>query len=104
MDDTADQLMADPALRALVMPGLRADLEALETYRHVPRPPTRVPITAIAGAGDRSPTPGEMREWARHTASAFRLATVPGGHFFLRESRAAVLDVIAGALRPTVAA
>ena len=103
MSGTADELTADPAVRALVLPGVRADLEALETYRHVPGAPVRVPITAIAGADDASLRPAEMRGWAHHTASPFRLATVPGSHFFLRTSRAAVLDVIVGAFRPTVA-
>lgn len=104
LNGTADALVADPAVRALVLPGVRADLEAWETYRHVAGAPIPVSITAIAGADDPSPTPGDMRGWASCTSRAFQLATVPGGHFFLRDCRDAVLDLIGLAFRPAVPA
>jgi surfactin synthase thioesterase subunit len=104
MDGTPDTLIADASLRTSVLAAVRADLEAWETYRFVESGPIAVPITAIAGTTDRSESPAEMRGWARHTSGAFRLATVPGGHFFLRDARDEALAIIAAAMPARAAA
>ena len=104
MDGTPDALMADADLRAAVLPAVRADLEAWETYRFVDSGPIAAPITAISGTADRSVRAPEMRGWARQTTGAFRQVTVVGGHFFIRDARDEVLAVVASAFRTGVAA
>jgi surfactin synthase thioesterase subunit len=104
MDGTPDALIADAGLRATVLDAVRADLEAWETYRFVEGGRLASPITAIAGADDRSVSAAEMRGWGRHSDGGFRLATVPGGHFFLRDARDEVLGIVASAMPGRAAA
>ena len=101
MGGTPDALLAVEELRAAALPVVRADLEALETYRFAPGQPIAVPITAFGGADDPSVPSPELRGWARHTSRAFRLVTVPGGHFFLRDAADQVLETIRTTLVPS---
>jgi surfactin synthase thioesterase subunit len=94
MDGTPPSLVDDADLRALVLPSVRADLEAWETYRFVPAAPLSMPITALAGRADRSVEAAELRGWAPHTGGGFGLRTVEGGHFFLRDARTEVAAIL----------
>ncbi|MGW8066611.1 thioesterase II family protein [Streptomyces ziwulingensis] len=88
----------DPQMRALYLPALRADVTLLETYVHTPAPPLSCPVTAYGGRDDPEFGPGELDGWRRHTASAFRLRTFPGGHFFLNAGRAELVADLVGDL------
>lgn len=79
----ADELRADPDLRELVLPGLRADLAMVESYRHREAPPLPCPIDAIGGEDDAIDR-AELEGWARHTGAAFATHVLPGGHFYFR--------------------
>ncbi|GAA2139688.1 alpha/beta fold hydrolase [Kitasatospora kazusensis] len=48
--------------------------------------PLPVPLYAFAGTDDALVTPEEVRQWERYASDSFELRTVPGGHFFIRES------------------
>ena len=43
------EILANPDVLALLLPGLRADLTAIETFRPGPRPPIPIPIAAFGG-------------------------------------------------------
>lgn len=92
------EIRAEPELVALMVPPLRADFEVLETYTHVAGEPLDCPILVAAGADDEV-KPAELDEWRLATRAAFELATFPGGHFYLRDQRDALLQRIADALR-----
>lgn len=94
MDGTPTELVDDAGVRALLLPAVRADLEAWETYRFVPGQPLSVPVTAIAGRTDTSVEAAELRGWGRHTSGPFQFKTVDGGHFFLRDARAEVAAIL----------
>lgn len=94
--DTA--LLDDPEIQELVLPALRADYKAVETYVEQPGPPLQCPITAIIGDADPQVTDEEVRDWARHTTGPFELTRFPGGHFYLRDQADAVAGVIAASL------
>jgi medium-chain acyl-[acyl-carrier-protein] hydrolase len=69
-------------LLALVLPALRADIEALETYRYYDEPPLATDIFALGGADDRVVSVSELADWRRHTTGRFASRMMPGGHFF----------------------
>lgn len=75
-------LLDAPDLLAFFLPILRADLRAVETYRHVPQAPHDWPLMVYGGMDDRSVAPADLDEWARHTSGPFRVQTLPGDHFF----------------------
>ncbi|MFC7979807.1 thioesterase II family protein [Streptomyces cinereoruber] len=91
-------LREDPDLVGLVLPAYRADFTIFETYRHKSRPPLDTPITVLGGDEDLA-TP-LLPEWRRHTAEAFELRLLPGGHFYLRERPEEFMNVLRSAICP----
>lgn len=77
-------LMADPDLVALVLPAYRADLTALEQYRHRPSPPLPIPLDVFAGDRDVF-TAEQLAGWRAYAGAEYRLRLLPGGHFYFRE-------------------
>jgi surfactin synthase thioesterase subunit len=85
----------DPAMRELLLPCLRADVEMHENYRPpASRPPLSIPITALRGAADGLVSSAETREWARVTTEEFRVVEMAGGHMYLVDSAAEILALV----------
>jgi surfactin synthase thioesterase subunit len=78
----------------LMLPCLRADFTAFETYQHEIEPPLSCPITAFGGRSDPRVGEAEVAAWREQTTGAFACAQFPGDHFFLQSSRDAVLTVV----------
>ncbi|GAA1408645.1 alpha/beta fold hydrolase [Kitasatospora putterlickiae] len=96
---TDARLLADPELRALILPSLRGDYTAIETYVAGREEGVTVPVTALTGDADPRVTVEQARDWALHTTAAFDLHVFPGGHFYLAHERDAVLEVVTSHLR-----
>jgi surfactin synthase thioesterase subunit/phosphopantetheinyl transferase len=94
------ELRDEPELRELMLPVLRADFGWLKRYRYLADPPLPVPIVAFAGAHDPEVAPRDMLGWARHTAAGFRLHTLVGGHFFLRDAAEQLARLLTADLQP----
>lgn len=77
---TSPLLLADPDLRPLILPSLRADYRLIETYRPAGGPALTCPVTAMVGAEDTEVTEAEAAAWAEVTDGSFRLRVLPGGH------------------------
>ncbi|NKQ24069.1 thioesterase II family protein [Streptomyces galbus] len=96
---TASALLADADMRALVLPVVRADYRAVETYRpHPESAQVTCPISVFAGKDDPVAPLPEVRAWEAHTVSHTEVRAFPGGHFYLDDDPGAVaralLDVI----------
>ena len=96
---TEASLLADEDVARMILPAVRGDYRAIETYTHEPGPPLRCAITAFVGEEDPQVTIDEARAWAGHTAGGFELVTFPGGHFYLtarpEETIARIAEVLA---------
>jgi surfactin synthase thioesterase subunit len=90
--DTA--ILADPELLRLVLPALRGDYRAAETYVYQPGPPLRCPIVALVGDSDQRVSIDEARAWGEYSTGPFDLKVFPGGHFYLANERPAVIEAI----------
>ncbi|GAA3150532.1 alpha/beta fold hydrolase [Streptomyces rameus] len=101
LNGTPDELLTSPAVRATVLPRLRADFAVSETYRYRPGPPLAVPITVLGGAADPVTDPYELRGWREHTRADCAVRMFPGDHFFLHQDPEPVLTAVARALLPT---
>ncbi|MEV8437789.1 alpha/beta fold hydrolase [Actinosynnema sp. NPDC051121] len=88
------EAMADPEMRELILPTLRADVEMHETYVPSTEEPLAVPITAVRGSDDTLVSADEAAGWAKVTGRDFELVEVPGGHMYLTDSAPALLDLI----------
>ncbi|GAA1594627.1 thioesterase II family protein [Actinoplanes couchii] len=87
-------LLSNPEVLAMILPALRSDYQAIETYRWVPGGPPPCPITVLTGDRDPRTTIEEARDWERHSREPFDVRIFPGGHFYLAEQAPAVLQVI----------
>ncbi|MFD9460095.1 thioesterase II family protein [Streptomyces sp. NPDC060027] len=95
---TNPRVLADEELLNLVLPTIRADYTAIETYRFDSAPPLSCDITAMVGDGDPKASVDDASAWSRHTLGRFDLRIFPGGHFYLEDCRAGVLDAIVSVL------
>ncbi|WP_331730662.1 alpha/beta fold hydrolase (plasmid) [Streptomyces sp. NBC_00868] len=92
---TDPRLLADEGLRALILPALRGDYRAVETYRYGPGPVLRVPVSVLTGEADPRVSPSEAMAWRELTDGAFTFRGFPGGHFYLTDHQEAVARAIA---------
>jgi medium-chain acyl-[acyl-carrier-protein] hydrolase len=93
-------ILAEPALMNLFVPILRADFTLLESYRFPPGEPLDQPITVFGGAHDPVTTADDLRAWRDMTRGPFDLHVIAGGHFFVQESEAEVLRIVANQMDP----
>lgn len=99
MSGTDERILQEPELLAMVLPVMRNDYRAAETYRHDGAPPLTCPITALNGVADHRTNPDDVRAWRIHTMSTFDYREYPGGHFFLMDNQSAILDLVTDRLR-----
>ncbi|WP_316520025.1 thioesterase II family protein [Kitasatospora brasiliensis] len=100
---TGEQVLADQELRDMILPPLRSDYTAIETYRGEPGAVLDCPITALTGDADPRVAVDDVRVWESHTRGAFDLKVFPGGHFYLADQAPAVLGLIKAQLAGTPA-
>ncbi len=94
LSGTDDRVLEDEELVRLVLPAIRADYQAVETYE--PRPGDRLgcPVTVLTGDADTMTTVAEARAWSQHTDGPSDLHVFPGGHFYLNDRVPEVTDVL----------
>lgn len=85
------EVKAEPDLMALLLPCLRADIEALETFHPPPRPALPLPITVFGGLFDQMVPQSHLEAWRSETSAAFRVHTFAGGHFYMDSHRVDLL-------------
>jgi surfactin synthase thioesterase subunit len=88
------EVAARPDLVDTLLPALRADLAAFDTYRFEPAAPLPWPIHVLAGESDPDGAPERIDGWHRQAGGAYDLDVLPGGHFFVYDQVVAVLNLI----------
>ena len=86
-------------LMRVMLPIIRADFQAVQTYRYLPGPLLRCPIVAFGGTADHRTGEAPVGSWREQTSAAFAAHMVPGDHFFLQSNRALLLSLLAADLR-----
>jgi medium-chain acyl-[acyl-carrier-protein] hydrolase len=67
----------------LLLPVLRADFAAVETYGYSPAPPLPIPISAYGGSSDAWVLAEDLEAWRELTTKPFRRRMLEGAHFYL---------------------
>ncbi|MFI7123020.1 thioesterase II family protein [Amycolatopsis sp. NPDC049868] len=98
---TNAQVFGDDDLLRMVLPVLRADYRAAETYRCPPGTVLEIPIHVLLGEDDPKVTVEEAESWRDHTTASCTLTTYPGGHFYLSAQAPKVVRTIVDVLTPT---
>jgi pyochelin biosynthetic protein PchC len=101
---TDASVLENEPLVAMILPSMRADYEALRSYRFRPGPPLPCPVVALTG--DRDPLVAVKDElgWQEHTTGGFDLLVYPGGHFYLFDHLPAVSELLATRTAATIGA
>ncbi|WP_424189081.1 thioesterase II family protein [Actinokineospora sp. G85] len=102
LNGTESQLLDDDEVLRMVLPAIRADYKAAETYRPTPGDSITAPVHALIGDSDPKATVDEASRWAEHTTGPFKLEVFPGGHFYLNQVVPQVLDRISAHIDSTL--
>lgn len=99
LEGTPPEILANAGLMELLLPAIRADLRAYETYRYSPCAPLQCPIIVVRGADDRLVGPDQAHAWSVYgQRSLFKLHVLPGGHFLHKSAEAELLKILLSAL------
>lgn len=91
---TDASLLGDEEVMRLVLPAIRSDYRAIETYRCPPEATVRAPLTVLTGDSDPKTSLEEAEAWRGHSGGPFDLRVFPGGHFFLSAQAPAVIALL----------
>lgn len=84
---TSDAVLRSRELMSIVLPAIRSDFRAYETYRYEEQTPLACPISVTGGIADPSVSQAELVGWSDHTRGTFRMRMLPGDHFFIHSGR-----------------
>ncbi|MFD3827219.1 thioesterase II family protein [Streptomyces sp. NPDC058625] len=94
LSGTDAEVLDDEAILRMVLPAMRSDYRAVETYRYEPGPPLNCPVIALTADDDPLVDVAEARAWAQHTVAPFRIRIFTGGHFFVSAHAESVVGEI----------
>jgi medium-chain acyl-[acyl-carrier-protein] hydrolase len=88
------RILDSPRVLAAVLPTLRADLEAVESYAYSDEAPLPCPIAAYAGEDDALVARSALEAWRAQTGGEFAFRLMPGDHFFVHSAESAFVDAV----------
>lgn len=91
-EGTPEQVLSNKELMRALLPTLRADFELCDTYEYREEPPLRMPVSVFGGHQDVRVSRSDLEPWRDQAAGPFRLAMIPGSHFFLHSAQDLLLD------------
>ncbi|MEY9840335.1 thioesterase II family protein [Streptacidiphilus sp. EB103A] len=100
LSGTDSRILDDESVLRMILPPMRSDYQAIETYLYRPGPPLGCPVVVLVGDDDGTITPSEARSWEAHTTGPFALHVFSGGHFYLAEHQQALADLVTRELLP----
>jgi medium-chain acyl-[acyl-carrier-protein] hydrolase len=92
---TPAEVLEHEELLHLMLPLLRADFAATQTYTYAEGLRLGCPLTAVGGLEGEEVTREHLVPWREMTTGAFSLHMLPGDHFFLHTSRDMLLEILA---------
>jgi len=93
-EGTPQQVLENEELMRALLPTLRADFELCDTYEYRAELPLRMPVSVFGGHQDVRVGRSDLEPWRLQAGGAFRLAMIPGSHFFLHSAQ----DLLLGEL------
>jgi Predicted thioesterase involved in non-ribosomal peptide biosynthesis len=98
LSGTDSALMADQEMLRSLLPAIRGDYRAIETYVHRGGWHLSCPVTVLVGDADPMTTLPEANAWQEHTTGACDVRVFPGGHFFLTDQPTRIVNLISDTL------
>ncbi|MER5358608.1 alpha/beta fold hydrolase [Streptomyces sp. NPDC002785] len=94
LSGTDSRILGDEEILRMVLPAIRSDYTAIETYRSDAGAAVRAPITVFTGDNDPRTSLEEAEAWRAHTTGEFDIQVFPGGHFFLANHSEKIIEII----------
>jgi medium-chain acyl-[acyl-carrier-protein] hydrolase len=91
---TPPGMFDDPLIAKLLLPVLRADFLACETYRPPAGRRVEVPLLAVGGSDDQTATPDDLAAWGDLSCASTTVRVFPGNHFYLVDYLSAVVKTV----------
>lgn len=91
---TPATVLADPVVRKLALPAIRADFAMQESYAPMPGAVVPCSIRAFAGSRDDMVPPVALAEWERCTTGRFELTVFGSNHFFVNTMARQIMDAV----------
>lgn len=101
LSGTDDAFLADDDVLRMILPAVRADYKAIESYCADMDASVECPIIVLVGDNDPKTSVEEARDWAQHTKSTCRTNVFSGGHFYLSVHQRAVIEIVEDFLQIT---
>ena len=93
------EILKHPDLLELLLPALRADMKAIETFRPDPgRTQIACPLTVFGGTADRTVSASDLENLREQTSSFRGVKLFPGDHFYIDAQRASLVSAILATL------
>ena len=100
---TPQAVLDDAELMELLLPLLRADFKAIETWQASRGPLLHTDVLVLGGEDDPETTPERMAAWQQVCDPArLALQRLPGGHFFIHGSQDQVLAALGRQLQQSL--
>lgn len=95
LQGTPAAVLENAELMDFMLPILRVDFQACDTYACALEPPLDCPFFMYGGTDDNEVAPPSLEHWRDQTSGAFTLQVLPGTHFFVQSHRDLLLADIA---------
>lgn len=99
MGGTPDRFFEMKELIEMMLPALRADFTAWETYQYHQGPPLDIPITVFGSDGDQDAAEADILAWEQHTNAEFTAHMFHGNHFYFQNDPKPLLNLINNTLQ-----
>lgn len=94
------EVIQDAEMMALLLPSLRADIDALENYGVAPEARIAVPLSVFGGTEDSRVPRAHLEAWRQVATGEFRMRLFAGDHFYINPRRMEVLAEVSATLAP----
>ncbi|NKZ08312.1 thioesterase II family protein [Actinomadura latina] len=99
MGGTDARVLAEAELLEMVLPPLRSDYRAIETYRQDAGARIGAPIVVLTAVDDPRTTVDEAEAWHEHTTAGGSTHLFDGGHFYLEHHADRVIALVTETMR-----
>ncbi|MDG4857984.1 alpha/beta fold hydrolase [Streptomyces sp. T-3] len=98
LEGTPAEILDNPSLLDLVLPVLRDDFIACETYVYAPDTPLHTAFAVFGGDADPGVPADQLERWGELTAARTAVHIHPGGHFYLADQLGTVVSALTAEL------
>ncbi|MFE9658414.1 alpha/beta fold hydrolase [Streptomyces sp. NPDC005955] len=91
---TDARILEDPEVLKMILPPLRSDYRAIETYQYEAGPELDCPMVTLVGQQDETAGVEDVAAWQDQSRGPFFLEQFHGGHFYLADHMDAVADLV----------